>query len=81
MSEESKKKLISPFDIVGDGTLEDFEKYLDAVGVKAGNKPFHRQFTNQVKAYYFTVNGKSDKSVWRVNSRHRPIAEEGNSED
>lgn len=60
----------SPFVIHGDGTLGDFLKYLEAVGVKTSNKAFFGQLSNQIRAYKFTCSG-GDRSLWRLSSKLR----------
>lgn len=61
---ENEKVTESPFTIYGDDSLTDFLKYLEAVGVKYGNKAFWGLLNNQIKAYHFTVNGEN--GLWTV---------------
>lgn len=66
---EKKGDDTSPFVITGDGTLSDFLKYLEAVGVKSNNKAFYGALKNQISAYNFTCSGGG--SVWRLSSKLR----------
>ena len=56
---------VSTFEITGDGTLADFLKYLEAVGVTTSNKTFFGGLKNQMRAYEFATRG-SIGGLWHV---------------
>lgn len=70
-----ERKFNEAFVIKGDETIDDFLKYLDAVGVSKGNKSFYSALKNQIKAYRFTVSGGSETG-WRLSdSLNREVKE------
>lgn len=66
---EIEKEQSDPFVINGDGSLGDFLKYLEAVGIKGNNKAFFGALKNQISAYNFTCSGGG--KIWKLSSKLR----------